>query len=128
MLDTPIVHNKYLEILTLDITKTMLCSVIDYGNIFLSSCTNSNLNDLQVLRNHAIRCVYNIKNPIDFHINELHIKSKIKLINARRKKQILTCYWRNIEKGVIKTSNPIREMRSKRGPFYLLAYSEDGNV
>ena len=22
----------------LDITKTMLCSVIDYGNIFLSSC------------------------------------------------------------------------------------------
>ena len=27
----------------LDITKTMLCSVIDYGNIFLSSCINSNL-------------------------------------------------------------------------------------
>ena len=52
----------------LDITKTMLCSVVDYGNIFLSSCTNSNLNDLQVLQNHAIRCVYNIKNPIEFYL------------------------------------------------------------
>ena len=104
----------------LDITKTMLCSVIDYGNIFLSSCTISNLNDLQVIQNHAIRCVYNIKNPIDFHINELHIKSNIKFINTRRKKQILTCYWRNIEKGVIKIANPVRETRSNVAPSIYL--------
>ena len=29
----------------LDITKTMLCSVIDYCNIFLSSCTQGDLSD-----------------------------------------------------------------------------------
>ena len=29
----------------LDITKTMCCSIIDYGNIFLSSCYNNNLKD-----------------------------------------------------------------------------------
>ena len=37
----------------LDITKTMFCSIIDYGNIFLSSCSSKDLNDLQTLQNHA---------------------------------------------------------------------------
>ena len=64
----------------LDITKTMLCSIIDYGNIFLSSCNNNNLDDLQVLQNHAIRCSYSIKNPMDVHILDLHIKANIKNI------------------------------------------------
>ena len=33
----------------LDIKKTMFCSIIDYGNIFLSSCNANDLNDLQTL-------------------------------------------------------------------------------
>ena len=31
----------------LDIIKTMFCSIIDYGNIFLSSRNLNELNDLQ---------------------------------------------------------------------------------
>ena len=30
------------------------------------------------------------------------------------------CYWRNIEKGVIKTSNPVRETRSNVAPSIYL--------
>ena len=91
----------------LDITKTMICSVIDYGNIFLSSCDNNNLNDLQILQNGALRCAYCIKNPVDEHVEDLHSRSIVKYINVRRKKQILTCYWRNISKGVSSISNPM---------------------
>ena len=40
----------------LDITKTMFCSIIDYGNIFLSSCTENELRDVQTLQNHVLRC------------------------------------------------------------------------
>ena len=47
----------------LDITKTVLCSIIDYGNIFLSSCIDGDLNYVKTLQNHALRCC-SIKNPI----------------------------------------------------------------
>ena len=47
----------------LDVAKTMLCSIIDYGNIFLSSINEADLNDLQILQNNAIRCCYKISDP-----------------------------------------------------------------
>ena len=34
----------------LDVTENMLCSVIDYGNIFLSSIGDNELDDLQILQ------------------------------------------------------------------------------
>ena len=54
----------------LDIVKTMFCSIIDYGNIFLSSCNDGDLNYIQTLQNHALRCCCNIKNPMDVHVCE----------------------------------------------------------
>ena len=71
---------------------------------------------LHVTQNHAIRCSCNIKIPPDVHIPDLHVKANIKHVNLRRKKQILTCCWRNINKGTIKTSNPVRAMRSNIAP------------
>ena len=81
----------------LDITKTMICSVINYGNIFLSSCDNFDLDE--IVQNHALRCSYSIKNQIDVHIVDLHVKANRSFVNVRRKmlKQILTCSWRNIK-------------------------------
>ena len=32
---------------SIDITKTMFCSIKDYGNIFLSSCNDNDLRDVQ---------------------------------------------------------------------------------
>ena len=45
---------------SLDITKTMFCSIVDYGNIFLTSCTENDLNDIQTLQNHALRCCHKV--------------------------------------------------------------------
>ena len=104
----------------LDITKTMLCSIIDYGNIFLSCCNDSDLNDLQVLQNNAVRCCYGIADPRDEHVIDLHIQANIKMISVRRKEQILTCICRNIKKGVIKIAQSTRQNRSSIAPSVYL--------
>ena len=75
----------------LNVTKTMLCSIIDYVNIFLSSCNEKELHDIQTLQNHALRCCHNIRNYRDEHINHLHTISNISYVNTRRKRQILGC-------------------------------------
>ena len=100
----------------LDITKTMLCSVIDYGNIFLSSCNQADLNDMQILQNNALRCCYGVFDPRDGHILYLHKQANMKMLDIRRKKQILTCIWRNLKKGVIEIAQPIRQNRSAEAP------------
>ena len=41
---------------SIDIVKTMICSIIYYGNMFISSCSLQDLSDLQVLQNNALRC------------------------------------------------------------------------
>ena len=104
----------------LDITKTMLCSVIDYGNIFLSSCNQGDLNDMQILQNNAIRCCYNVSDPRDEHVIFLHGQANMKMIHVRRKKQILTCIWRNVRNGVIQIAQPIRQNRSAGAPSIYL--------
>ena len=100
----------------LDVIKTMLCSVVNYVNSFLSSICDTELNDLQVLQNNAIRCCYGISDPRDQHVLDLHIKANILPVNVRRKKQILTCLWRNINNGVIHIAEPIRQNRSAMAP------------
>ena len=39
---------------SMDIVKTMICSIIDYENMFISSCSLQDLSDLQVLQNNAM--------------------------------------------------------------------------
>ena len=104
----------------LDIIKTMFCSIIDYGNIFLSSCSTNELNDLQTLQNHALHCCYKIADPRDQHIDELHNMSNIALVDVRRKRQILTCIWRNIKEGIIEIAVPVRQTRAAMAPIIYL--------
>ena len=44
----------------------------------------------------------------------------MKLIDVRRKKQILTCIWRNLKNGVIQKAQPIRQNRSAEAPSIYL--------
>ena len=100
----------------LDIIKTMFCSVIDYGNILLSSCSVGDLGDIQTLQNHALRCCYKITDPRNYHVQDLHQAANIVLVDRRRDRQILTCIWRNINKGFIKIKAPKRQTRAAEGP------------
>ena len=105
---------------SLDITKTMFCSIIDYGNIFISTCNENDLNDIQTLQNHALRCYFNIKVPRDVHVTDLHKNANVVMVDTRRKRQILTCIWRNISKGVIDIIEPVRETRLNAAPSIYL--------
>ena len=104
----------------LDVTKTMLCSIIDYGNIFLSSCIGNDLSDIQTLQNHALRCCHNVYDYRAEHIDYLHDISNVKTVNIRRKRQILTCIWRNIQNNVLEIAVPIRHTRAAGGPTIYL--------
>ena len=104
----------------LDVTKTMLCSIIDYGNIFLSSCNDADLLDIQILQNHALRCCHNIYDHRLMHTAHLHDISNVKTVDIRRKRQILTCIWRNIKCNVLKIAVPIRHTRATEGPTIYL--------
>ena len=44
-------------------------------------------------------------------------------VNTRRKRQILTCIWQNIQKGVIDIIEPIRETRQNVAPTIYLPIS-----
>ena len=76
--------------------------------------------DIQTLQNHALRCCYQVKNPIDMHVADLHKNSNVVMVNTRRKRQILTCIWRNISKCVIDIALPVRETRQNNAPYIYL--------
>ena len=63
----------------------MFCSIVDYGNIFLSSCNVNDLCDLQTLQNHALHCCHKIADPREQHVTDLHKISDIALVDIRRK-------------------------------------------
>ena len=104
----------------LDIVKPMLCSIVDYGNIFLSSCNIVDLKDIQTLQNHALRCCHKTNDPRNEDIIHLHSISNVTMVDVRRKRQILTCIWRNIKKGIIETSTPARCTRATAAPTIYL--------
>ena len=98
----------------------MICSIIDYGNIFLSSCNDSDLKDIQTLQNHALRCCHNVHDHRSEHIDHLHNISNIKTVDVRRKRQIRTCIWRNIQNKSLKVAVPTRYTRAADGPTLYL--------
>ena len=77
------------------------------------------LKDVQTLQNHALRC-HQVSDPRDESVIYLHSVSNVIMVNTRRKRQILTCIWRNIENGVIETSNPVRHTRANIAPTIYL--------
>ena len=99
----------------LDIVKTMLCSVIDYGNIFLNTSTNQDLEDLQILQNHALRCCYNVIDARTEHVIDLHKNANVKMLDLRRKKQQMLCIFRNLENGYLDAYCPVRNTRNTTG-------------
>ena len=64
----------------LDIVKTMICSIIDDGIIFIDTCTTQDLQDLQILQNSALRCCYNVIDPRDEHVINLHSNANMEML------------------------------------------------
>ena len=52
----------------LAVRKSMILSLIDYGNIFLTCITQEDKSDLQKLQNKILRRCLDIVDPMDFNI------------------------------------------------------------
>ena len=55
-------------------------------------------------------------------IADLHTNSDVTMVDTSRKRQILTCIWRNItiSKGVIEIAKPVRETKFNKAPTIYL--------
>ena len=80
----------------LAVGKSMILSLIDYGNIFLTGVTQQDKSDLQKLQNKILRCCLNIVDPLDINTLEMHDLVKVESVGKRRVYNLLTI----IHKGV----------------------------
>ena len=99
----------------LNIVKTMRCSIIDYGNMFLNVCTAEDLCDLQILQNHALRCCYNVIDARMEHVSDLHNNANVKMLDLRKKRRQILCIFRNIKDGFLQTYCPVTTTRNVTG-------------
>ena len=81
----------------LAVGKSMLLSLIDYGNIFLTCVTQEDRSDLQKLQNKILRCCLNIVDPLDINIIEMHSLVNVDLVDKRRAYHLLTLVHRNVK-------------------------------
>ena len=76
------------------------------------SCTIQDLEDLNILQNHALRCCYNVTDARMEHVTDLDKNANVKMLDVRRKRQQLLCMFRNLENGYLKSYRPIRNTRN----------------
>ena len=88
------------------ILKAMFVSILDYGNVFLTGVNQDRLSDLQKLQNDAVRCCLNIKKKRDAHVNDLHERLHLHLLDHRRTVQLLTCIRKSITNGYLDHITP----------------------
>ena len=74
---------------TLNICKTMLFLPINYGNIFLTSCTLKDMEKLQVIQSNALKCCLNIPYPRMEHVQVIHNMADVVKVKERRMSPII---------------------------------------
>ena len=98
-----------------NIARSMILSLIDYGNIFLTCCTQGDKSDLQVLQNKILRCCLRIEDPLDQNIVEMHNMLKIMMVDQRRILQLLILIKKNSLINKFEYVNHGRETRHNDG-------------
>ena len=69
----------------------MFLGVLDYRLLFTLTVPVQMFDDLQVIRNHTLRAVLNIQNPLDLNIIEMHGLINVKMLRHRMLIQMMMC-------------------------------------
>ena len=85
----------------LAVCKSMILSLIDYGNIFLTSVTQEDRSDLQKLQNKILRCCINIVDPMDVNVVDMHDLVNVEFVDKRRTYNLLTVIHSNVQNGKV---------------------------
>ena len=80
----------------IDVARSMILSLIDYGNIFLTGCIQEDNSDLQILQNKILRCCLKINDPMDINTLEMHNMLDLSMIDQRRTLQRLVLIKNNV--------------------------------
>ena len=97
----------------LAVGKSMIISLIDYGNIFLTALTREDQCDLQKLQNRVLRCCLDIVDPMDINVTNMHNIVNVKLVDIRRKHNLLIM----VHKGILENNfahNMVNHERNTR--------------
>ena len=86
----------------LAVGKSMILSIIDYGNIFLTCLTQEEKADLQKLQNKILRCCLNIVDPWDINTLEMHELVKVDFVDKRRTYNLLTMIHNGVKNNKYK--------------------------
>ena len=100
------VRPNFPEAASLDVVKTMLLPVLDYGDLVYGVAPETILDNLQPLVNSALRTVYWNKNTRNHQ--KLHKLAKLNLLKDRRKKHLLVHSFRASLKADRRDHRPIR--------------------
>ena len=98
-----------------DIARSMILSLIDHGNVFLTCCTQANRQELQTLQNKILRCCLNIEDPLDMNIIEMHNMLNLDFVDKRRNIQLLTLVRSHVLENKFPMVNHERETRHNDG-------------
>ena len=99
----------------LNIARSMILSLIDYGNIFLTSCTQKDKSDLQILQNKILRCCLKINDPLDQNILEMHNLLNLLTVDQRRILQLLILIKKSTLQNKLELVDHDRETRQNDG-------------
>ena len=69
--------------------KQTVMPLVEYVSFMLNMNTNQDIMKLQRLQNRALRMCFDVYNPIDTSVNDLHVMARVKLLNDRRDLSLL---------------------------------------
>ena len=81
----------------LAVGKSMIISMINYGNIFLTSLIQEDKSDLQTLQNKILRCCLDIVDPLDMNVDEMHNLANVEFVDKRRTINLLTIVHKGVQ-------------------------------
>ena len=77
--------------------KSMILSLIDYGNLFLTSLTQKDQADLQKLQNKVLRFCLDMVDPRDMNVVEMHKLVNVEMVDKRRTNCLLIAIHRGVQ-------------------------------
>ena len=99
----------------LSVARSMILSLIDYGNIFLTGCSQDDKSDLQILQNKVLRCCLKIQDPMEINVLEMHGMLDISMVDKRRVIQPLSLVKKNVLEDKIPLVEHERQTRHNDG-------------
>ena len=108
--------------------KSVFIVVLDYGSIFVSWIPEEMKEDIQILKNHALRCCLNILDPRDANVLELHRQVNVLLFKKQMIINLLLCVRNAVIDATLKIKTGNIHTRGNDGYTIILPVPRTRNI